>query len=279
MPTAGLQSMSDPIPADLATALAMSRQLGPFSRLAYVVETGSTNDLALSMAANGAAEGTVVVADQQRSGRGRRGRDWFSPPGAGLYLSAVVRPTASVGSVPMLTLAAGAAAARAVRSMTALPVELKWPNDLVIGRPWRKLGGVLCETTGSGSRIDAVIVGIGINLLATAYPREIADRATSIEAELGRSVERAPVIVAVLESLAAAVEHFHAGRLGEICRDWRTLAAPGLGGASVRWTDRGVERRGRAHDIDGDGALLVESAGRVERLVAGEVRWEGLSRD
>ena len=271
--------MSDPIPADLVTALAISRQLGPFSRLTYVIDAGSTNDLALTMAANGAAEGTTVLADQQQSGRGRRGRDWFSPPGAGLYLSAIVRPQAAAGSVPILTLAAGVAAARAVRSVTALPVELKWPNDLVIGRPWRKLGGVLCETAGSGSRIDAVVVGIGINLLATAYPREIADRATSIEAELGRSVERAPIVVAVLESVATVVEHFHAGRLSAICQEWRTLAASGLGGATVRWTDRGVEHRGRAHDIDGDGALLVESAGRVERLVAGEVRWEGLSRD
>jgi BirA family biotin operon repressor/biotin-[acetyl-CoA-carboxylase] ligase len=179
----------------------------------------------------------------------------------------------------MLTLGAGVAAARAVRSVAGLPVELKWPNDLVMGRPWRKLGGVLCETSGSGFRIDAVIVGIGINLLVTAFPRDIADRATSVEAELGRPVERAPILVAVLESLAEVVEHFHAGRLGAICQEWRALAAPGLGGATVRWTDRGIEHRGRAHDIDGDGALLVESAGRVERLVAGEVRWEGLSRD
>jgi BirA family biotin operon repressor/biotin-[acetyl-CoA-carboxylase] ligase len=270
--------MADPIPADLASALEMSRQLGPFDRVTYLADIGSTNDLALAMATNGAPEGTVVVADQQRSGRGRRGRDWFSPPGAGVYLSAVVRPLGAAGSVPILTLAAGVAAARAVRLVTALPVELKWPNDLVIGRPWRKLGGVLCETAGHGARIEAVVVGIGLNLLATAYPREIADRAGSVEAELGRAVDRAPVIVAILESLATVVEHFHAGRLGVISGEWRALAGPGLGGA-VRWIDRGVEHRGRACDIDADGALLVESAGRVERLVAGEVRWEGLSRD
>jgi BirA family biotin operon repressor/biotin-[acetyl-CoA-carboxylase] ligase len=231
------------------------------------------------MAANGAPEGTVVVADQQRSGRGRRGRDWFSPPGAGVYLSAVVRPRGTAGSVPILTLAAGVAAARAVQLVTGLPLELKWPNDLVIGRPWRKLGGVLCETAGHGARIDAVVVGIGVNLLASAYPREIADRASSVEAELGRAVDRAPIVAAILETLATVVGHFHAGRLSVICGEWRTLAGPGLGGAAVRWIDRGVEHRGRARDIDVDGALLVESAGRVERLVAGEVRWEGLSRD
>jgi BirA family transcriptional regulator, biotin operon repressor / biotin---[acetyl-CoA-carboxylase] ligase len=271
--------MIDPVPTDLAAALSMSGHLGVFSRLTYRAEIGSTNDLALSMATSGEPEGAVVIADQQQAGRGRRGREWFSPSGAGLYLSAIVRPKGAAGSVPILTLAAGVAAARAVRSVTTLPVGLKWPNDLVIGRPWRKLGGVLCETAGHGGRIDAVVVGIGINLLETAYPREIADRATSIEAELGRRVERAPVVVAILESLATVVDHFHAGRLDAICAEWRGFAAASLGGAAVRWSDRSGEHRGRARDIDGDGALLIESGGRVERLVAGEVTWEGLSRE
>ncbi len=195
--------------------------------------------MALSMATNGEPEGAVVIADQQQAGRGRRGRDWFSPSGAGVYLSAIVRPKGAAGSVPILTLAAGAAAARAVRSVAALPVGLKWPNDLVIGRPWRKLGGVLCETAGHGARIDAVVVGIGINLLETAYPREIADRATSIEAELGRRVERAPVVVAILESLATVVDHFHAGRLSAICDVMARLR-----GAQSRWRRRSL---GRSH--------------------------------
>ena len=271
--------MSDSAPPDLVAALSASQRLGAFSRLTYRTEISSTNDLALAMATSGALEGEVVVADQQQAGRGRRGRDWFSPSGAGIYLSAIVRPKGAAGSVPILTLAAGVAAAGAVQAVTALPIELKWPNDLVIGRPWRKLGGVLCETAGQGARIDAVVIGIGINLQATAYPREIADRATSIDAELGRTVERSPVIVAILESLSAVVEHFHAGRLEVICREWRQFASAGLGGAAVRWVDRSGPHRGRARDIDGDGALLVESDGRLERLVAGEVMWEGLSRE
>ena len=269
----------DFLPSDLATALSKaSLRLGAFARITYRDEIGSTNDLALSMATDGEPEGTVVIADQQHAGRGRRGRDWFSPPGAGVYLSAIVRPQGTAGPVPMLTLAAGVAAARAVRDVTALPVELKWPNDLVIGRPWRKLGGVLCETAGSGTRIEAVVIGIGLNLLETAYPREIADRATSVETELGRRVERAPIVIAILEALSAVVNEFHSRRLGAICNEWRAFAAPSLGGASVRWVDRSGERHGRARDIDGDGALLVESAGRIERLMAGEVTWEGLSR-
>src|SRR5262245_33209045 len=153
--------MSDRLPTDLAEALESSAsRLGDFSRLHYFGEVGSTNDVALALAAAGAGEGTAVLTDQQRTGRGRLGRTWFSPPGAGMYLSVIVRP-GDADWLSLTTLAAGVAVARAVASVSALPIGLKWPNDLVIGRPWRKVGGVLCESAGSGSEIDAVVVGIG----------------------------------------------------------------------------------------------------------------------
>ena len=181
--------------------------------------------------------------------------------------------------MPLVTLAAGVAAARAVRALTSLPVELKWPNDLVIGRPWRKLGGVLCEAAGHGADVHAVVVGIGVNLRHVSFPREIAERATSIETELGRAVDRAPLVVELLASLRAAADGLHADDTETICRDWRQFAQAGLSGAGVRWRERDVERRGRATNIDRDGALLVECDGRIERVIAGEVTWEGLSRD
>jgi BirA family transcriptional regulator, biotin operon repressor / biotin---[acetyl-CoA-carboxylase] ligase len=272
--------MSDSLPVDLSAALAAAAdRVGRFGRVTYRSDVESTNDVAMSLAMAGEPEGAVVIADVQRAGRGRRGRDWHSPAGAGLYLSAVVRPRGPLGAVPLVTLAAGAAAAHAVQAVTALPLELKWPNDLVIGRPWRKLGGVLCEAAGHGGRIDAVIVGLGINVRQAAYPREIAERATSIEAELGRPVERAPLLVALLESLRLLVDRLHAQEHEAICAAWRRFARAALSGAVVRWTERGCERRGRSRDIDRDGALLVESEGRVERLIAGEVQWEGLSRE
>ena len=124
--------MFDPLPADLALALRRAApELGGFGRLRYCTETDSTNDLALALAAGGEPEGVAVLADMQRAGRGRRGRDWFSPPEAGLYLSTIVRPGRSAGAVALITLAAGVAAANAVHGVTSLPVELKWPNDLV----------------------------------------------------------------------------------------------------------------------------------------------------
>jgi BirA family biotin operon repressor/biotin-[acetyl-CoA-carboxylase] ligase len=272
--------MYDPLPSDLAAALSAARPgFGRFADVRYVASADSTNDLALGLAAGGAPEGVIVLADHQRAGRGRRGREWFSPPGAGLYLSAIVRPEGPASGVPLVTLAAGVAAARAIQSTTGLPVELKWPNDLVVGRPWRKLAGVLCETVGGGARIDAVVVGLGVNVLAAAYPREISDSATSVEAELGRPVERAPLVVAVVAALADVMERLRRGDRHLICQEWRTFAAAGLGGAPVHWTDRGVARAGRARDIDDAGALVVESDGRLQRLVAGEVQWRGLSRD
>jgi BirA family biotin operon repressor/biotin-[acetyl-CoA-carboxylase] ligase len=272
--------MLEPLPDDLASALAAARdRLGRFERLRYVADVDSTNDLAIALAVAGEPEGTAVLAESQRHGRGRRGRDWFSPPGSGLYLSVITRPLGHGSGVPLITLGAGVAVARAVREATGLSVELKWPNDLVVGRPWRKLGGVLCEAVGAGATLDAVIVGIGVNLRPAAYPREIADRATALETELGRAVDRAPLVAAVLGALRAVVDDLEASRQEAICRAWREFGAAGLAGAGVRWRDHDDVCRGRARDIDHDGALLVDRDGRIERLIAGEVFWEGLSRE
>ena len=145
-------TVSDTLPPDLIHALVSAEpRLAGFARLRYFAEVDSTNDIALALCNAGAPEGTSVLADVQHAGRGRRGRTWFSPPGAGLYLSVVVRMGESARTLPLLTLAAGVAAADAVAATSGLPLELKWPNDLVIGRPWRKLGGLLCEAVGAGS--------------------------------------------------------------------------------------------------------------------------------
>ncbi len=271
--------MSDALPPDLVHALvAAEPRLAGFARLRYFAEVESTNDIALKLCASGAPEGTSVLADFQTAGRGRRGRTWFSPPGSGLYLSVIVRPGDSVRTLSLLTLAAGVAAADAVATTSGLPVELKWPNDLVCGRPWRKLGGLLCESVGPGASVDAVVVGIGANLRQAAYPAEIADRATSIETELGRPVDRAVLVVEMLARLRDAVDRLRQGDTAWVVNAWRRWGRAGLGGANVRWMEQQIERRGVAMDIDDNGALMVETDGRVERLVAGEVLWERLSR-
>lgn len=267
----------EPLPADLAAAVdAPAEARGPWT-LRYLSETDSTNDVALDLALRGAPAGTAVLAGSQRAGRGRRGHSWFSPPGAGMYVSAIWRPAQDMTTMSLLTLAAGAAVADSVRTVSGLPVELKWPNDIVIGRPWRKLGGLLCEGAGTGSRIDAVVVGVGLNLRAATYPSDIVRTASSIEDELGRVVDRAALVIEILERLTQMAKAME-GSGGDMVRAaWRRFGAAGFGGA-VRWRDQRGEHRGRAKDIDLDGALLVETSGRVERLVAGDVQWETHTR-
>jgi len=257
---------SDP-PAELRRALDAARgRLGPFGDLRYAETIGSTNDAATRLALSGAAEGVAVLADQQTAGRGRRGRSWSSPPGAGLYLSVVLRGRELSSAPGLVTLGAGVAAADAILAATGLPVMLKWPNDLVIGDAWKKLGGILCEgqgpepSTGSGSpraesRGDALVVGLGINLTLSAHSPEVTARAAALESELGRTVDRAALVVECLAHL-------------------RDLAAAGWQDASVRRQDGDQLVRGVARDVDDDGALIVEHDGRRERVIAGEVTWE-----
>ena len=266
--------MFGPPPADIQDALdAAAPALGRFGRLRYSDQIGSTNEAAMALALAGEPAGTSVLAGMQHAGRGRRGHGWFSPPGAGLYLSVIARPLDAPGLTPLVTLAAGVAAADAIRAVASLPVELKWPNDVVIGRPWRKLGGVLCEASGAGPRLEALVVGIGLNLQRVRYPPEIATRATSIEAELGRPIDRAPLVVALLSGLRTMMDACGSDRAG-VCDQWRRLGQSGLIGVIASWrTERGVHR-GRARGIDADGALLVEGETGVERVIAGEVEWE-----
>ena len=268
-----------PAPPDLKEAWdRAAARLGPCAdRLHCLSTVTSTNDLALRLADAGASEGTTLLAETQTAGRGRRGREWFSPPGSGIYASVIFRPVqaderphAATWLTSRLTLAAGVALAEGVRASTALPVELKWPNDLVFER--RKLGGILTEMTTTGSDGPAVVVGMGINVRATSYPTELAATATSIETELGRPIDRALVLVETLAALGARYEDLRAGRLDAILTAWRGLARS-LPNAAIEWDGPAGIVHGYAIDIDSDGALLARTGDSIARLVAGEVRW------
>jgi BirA family biotin operon repressor/biotin-[acetyl-CoA-carboxylase] ligase len=265
---------SEPLPAELEHALDREPRLKGSGPVHYFAEVHSTNDVALALASAGGAAGTAVLAEHQRAGRGRRGRTWYSPAGGGLYLSVVARP--GPDQSPLVTLAAGVAAAGAIRAVAGLPVELKWPNDLVVGRPWRKLGGVLCESMGTGGRVEAVVVGMGINVRSWDFPPDLGRTATSIEAEVGRAVDRAALVVELLAGLRQTLARLDIAGPAAMLDEWRRYGEAGLGGA-VSWRDQGLERRGRARDVDRDGALLVESNGRLERLIGGDVQWERLA--
>jgi BirA family biotin operon repressor/biotin-[acetyl-CoA-carboxylase] ligase len=259
---------SHDVPADVREELSRrADQLGIFGRRVHWLETASsTNDIAARLAESGAEPGTLVAAEAQTSGRGRMGRSWFSPPGAGLYVSVVLRPDPP----PLLTLAAGVALADGIQASTGLQAEIKWPNDLLVGK--RKLAGILAEAAAQGGRLEFVILGFGVNLRPAAYPPELADRATSIEAELNRPADRAMILAEILSALASRCTDLQQGRFDAILSAWRTRA-PSLRGAVVEWDTPGGPERGRAEDIDAAGALLVRVDGRTVRLFAGEVRW------
>lgn len=267
--------MSDPLPLEFARALADSRRRAPFGQpIHYFTEVDSTNDVAAALAEAGAPEGTTVVAACQTAGRGRLGRHWHSPPEAGLYATVVCR---SAVAAPFLTLAGGVAIADGIRSATGLPVEIKWPNDVVVGAPpparRRKIAGVLAEAASHDGDFQYIVLGFGVNVRAAAYPATIAGTATALEVELGRSVDQGQLLAAILEALATHVGALAGGRAAELLRRWRELA-PSASGAPVE-CDTGAGRCGGiTAGVADDGALLVRVGDRIERVVAGEVVWK-----
>jgi BirA family transcriptional regulator, biotin operon repressor / biotin---[acetyl-CoA-carboxylase] ligase len=254
----------DPLPEEFARTLTLVRpRLGSFGqRVLWYSEVGSTNDIAGSLAERNADEGVVVLADRQTSGRGRLGRSWASPAGAGIYASVVLRPPPAVAK--LLTIAAGVAVVEGIASATGLVAYVKWPNDVHVDG--RKLAGILAE--GAPSH---VIIGIGINVLPAAYPPDVAARATSIESELGRPVDRALVFAECLAALAVRYRQLHEDGQ-EVVDAWRQRAAPVLG-RRVEWESAGQRQSGLAENIDDDGALVVKVGAQTVRIRSGEVRW------
>ena len=269
----------DPLPGDLADALSEVRpRLGRLgTRILFFSTTGSTNDVASTLAVSPQGEGTVVIADAQSAGRGRRGRSWFSPAGAGLYVSVVLSPGRARRSADrataLLTLAAGVALGEAIERVTGLAPDIKWPNDLLIGR--RKLAGILAEgvaVPASSTGVHAVVLGYGVNIQRAAYPPELGDRATSLESELGRHVDRAAICAESLAALASRYQDLLEARFDAILDAWRARA-PGCRGAAIAWDAPEGTRTGTTAGIDDTGALLVRVGDRLERLLAGEIRW------
>jgi BirA family biotin operon repressor/biotin-[acetyl-CoA-carboxylase] ligase len=238
-------------------------------------ETASTNDDAMAAARAGAPHGHTVIADTQTRGRGRQGHTWFSPPGANLYLSVLVRTSLPPPRVPPITLAAGVAVCEAVNAF-GVRASLKWPNDIVVptgmGTSFHKLGGILTEMSTRGGHAEAVVVGIGVNVNTVAFPPEIAAIATSLAREAGGApLDRDAVAVRLCGALETWIDVFLAGRMPEVAAAWRARAF-GLGKRVRVAADEGM-LEGVAVDVDDDGALRLDTGGgRVTRVIAGEIQ-------
>jgi BirA family biotin operon repressor/biotin-[acetyl-CoA-carboxylase] ligase len=225
---------------------------------------GSTNDEAARLARAGAKHGTLVIAERQTSGRGRDGRVWESPPG-GLYLSAVLRPPMPIVDVPPMTLAIGIGLCEAVRT-TGAPAVLKWPNDLLVAD--RKLAGVLVEAQSQGNRLEAVIVGIGINLTGE-LPDAVAETGITLAEAAGTTIDREPFLERMLALVERWVDRYVSVGIEPIIPAWQERMAVGL---HARAMIDGAPLTGCVAGLDADGALLLrDEAGKVHRVRSGDV--------
>lgn len=233
-------------------------------------EIDSTNALARERAAAGAPDGSLVVAETQRAGRGREGRRWLSPPGAGLWMSMVRRgsfPAARGGLVP---LAVGVAVARALERAHGIAVGVKWPNDVMAAG--RKLGGILVESATSGEVLSWIVIGIGINLLVVrALPDEVARHAISLEALGVKAIDRHALLNALHEEVMRVTTELGTGD-GRAMRE-AFAALDVLRDRRVSVNEGGrVLLSGIARGIDPSGALLVEREGERVSVRVGSVR-------
>jgi len=221
----------------------------------------STQTVAFALAADGAADRTVVVAQAQTAGRGRHGRLWLDEPGASLLTSIILRPRLEPARLPTLSLAAGVAVVEALERVAGLKPRLKWPNDVLVDG--RKLAGILLESRIGPSPL--VVLGIGVNLAQRVFPADLAERATSVRLAAGRRVDADALLTALLESLDAWRTRLETEGWAPIRERWRALTET-LG---RRVSIDGVE--GVAVDVDEDGALIVAEGDVRRRVVAGEV--------
>ena len=229
----------------------------------------STNTEAARQAARGAREGLCVVAREQTAGRGRRERSWVSSKDAGLYASVVLRPRLEPRAWPLITLAAALAVRDALSEACGLEADIKWPNDLLAGG--RKLCGILAETA-EGARGRAVILGVGINLNQQAFPAELRDAATSVEAQTGRAPDAEDILAALLRALARRYEALHApGGFDATLCEWEAHSTYAHG-RRVRVALADETFKGTTRGLDTDGALRVETdQGHLRTVTAGDV--------
>jgi len=233
-------------------------------------EVESTNDWARALAAAGAPEGAVATAEVQLAGRGRGGRVWFSPGDWGLWMSVVLRPEASPDRTPELTLVAGLALADAVTELARVELELKWPNDLIVGG--RKVAGILTEGRTFGGRLASAVVGIGVNVNTPteAFPAALGGRAGSLLGATGRPFRRSVLAARLLAALEARYRLWQAEGFAGLREDY--LARLAWRGDLVEVREGSTAQAGRVEDVDESGQLrLSRDDGSTLVVRVGEV--------
>lgn len=238
--------------------------------LTVLAKTDSTQTEAEKRAREGAPEGTLIVAEEQTSGRGRQGRVWHSPPGRGVWMSTVLRPEGPLTAVPQLTLLAAVAVCRAIRTVSGVEAGIKWPNDLLANG--RKLCGILLEAVVEDGGIRHCVMGIGIdaNLEESDYPEELRDRVTSLQRESGIEVDRSALIASVMNEFETLYVLYAEEGFEPIRLLWESLSI--TLGREIAVRDLHGERRGYAHGLGKQGELMMLTEnGSVVPVYSGDI--------
>ncbi|MGI6587609.1 MAG: biotin--[acetyl-CoA-carboxylase] ligase [Peptococcia bacterium] len=259
------------IPMEIKTGL-QTEFLG--QKLLCYSTLDSTNEAAKREALAGAPEGTIVVAEQQEQGRGRLERNWFSPPELGLWFSVILRPKIDLAQASQLTFVSAVAVCKALRTVTGLPLMIKWPNDLLY--KGKKLCGILTELGAEIEEINYLVIGIGLNVNQQEkdFPPEIRKTASSLALATGRSWQRAELLRQILEEYEKQYEIYLTKGFEQTLLFWRELNV--TLGKEVMVSTREESFTGIAEDINEDGCLLVRrDSGELEILIAGDVSLRG----
>lgn len=236
----------------------------------YFREVDSTNEVAKKLAQEGAPEGTIVIAESQSRGRGRRGKTWVSPLG-GAWMSIVLRPDTLPINAPQLTFTAGVAAAKTIKDEYSLDVGIKWPNDILIEN--KKVCGILTEISTEMNTIDYVVVGIGIdaNIDLNLIPPELRDTATSLKNELNEDISRMILVQKFLDNFEKMYDEFNSGNFQNILKKWRRYSKTIGSKVEVKTGTKFI--KGEAVGVTREGALILElEDGSLKRIISGECR-------
>ncbi len=235
----------------------------------HFFKTESTNRVALELGHAGEPEGAVVLAEEQTAGRGRAGRKWHSERATGIYVTLLLRPKLSPAQAPLLTLLAGLSVRAAIEAQTGAAVDLKWPNDLLLGG--RKIGGILTEMHAEPTAVRFVIIGIGLNVNETKFPEEIAAVASSLRAETGRTHSRLELLVRLLRQFESDYNRFLKDGANSVVERFSSVSSF-ANGKRVQVTDGRESFAGTTAGLTAEGLLQVKrDGGQMVTVLSGDV--------
>jgi BirA family biotin operon repressor/biotin-[acetyl-CoA-carboxylase] ligase len=271
-PRSGYSLKSSPdalIPEEIESGLDHESMFA--GNITYYKTIDSTNLIAKKMAADGAVEGTIVIAEEQTRGRGRLNRQWISPPNKNILFSIIFRPQILLAQIFSLTMLTSLSVVKAIEKSSGLKAMIKWPNDIYINR--LKAGGILTEFDGEQDQINFVVVGIGLNVnFDPSLSSDIQNGATSLSKELGKKISRVKLLREILKEINKYYNliKIDIDNIYQIHKEWNTYSL--ITGEPVRITSFNSTEDGVAESVDPDGCLIFRDLnGKRKKIVFGDV--------